>query len=144
MHQPLTGTDALIWGTVQGRMSPSHVRPSLDLITLRPRPKGESSSHSALEKMIAYIFQCGFARFTSSVSVHRVTGYRDMSVGRVTHWMTSIIASLIPIASIVILYVVHSVPARLGIIAAFNVLVSVCLSGLTNAKRSEIFAVTAA
>lgn len=58
--------------------------------------------------------------------------------------MTSILASVIPIASIAVLYYVQSMPARFAIIAAFNILVSVCLSGFTNAKRSEVFAVTAA
>jgi hypothetical protein len=35
-------------------------------------------------------------------------------------------------------------PGRLGIIAVFNVLVSICLMGLANAKRAEVFAITAA
>lgn len=34
--------------------------------------------------------------------------------------------------------------ARLVLIAAFNVLLSVCLIGFTNAKRSEVFAITVA
>jgi hypothetical protein len=51
---------------------------------------------------------------------------------------------LIPIASIVVLYQVQSMSARLGIIAAFNVLVAVCLMGFANAKRAEVFAISAA
>jgi len=73
-----------------------------------------------------------------------VVGIDDSSIYRVTSWLTSIIASLIPIASIVVLYSVGSMKARLGIIAAFNLLISTCLSTFTNAKRSEVFAVTAA
>ena len=75
---------------------------------------------------------------------HGVIGYEDTTVFKITYWITSIVASLIPILSIVILYKVKSMKARLGIIAGFNVLISMCLSGLTNAKRSEIFAITAA
>jgi hypothetical protein len=39
---------------------------------------------------------------------------------------------------------VHSMPARFATIAAFNVLLSVCLMGLAGAKRAEVFAITAA
>lgn len=34
--------------------------------------------------------------------------------------------------------------SRLGIIAAFNVLVSVCLIAFTDAKRDQVFAINAA
>jgi membrane protein YdbS with pleckstrin-like domain len=76
--------------------------------------------------------------------VHGVIGYEETTVFRVTYWITSIIASLIPIASIAVLYVVHSMSTRLAIIACFNVLISICLCGLTNAKRAEVFAVASA
>lgn len=76
--------------------------------------------------------------------IHGVIGYEDSTIYYITYWITSILASLIPIASIVLLYCVNSMRARLGIIAAFNVLVSICLMGLTNAKRVEVFAITAA
>jgi hypothetical protein len=76
--------------------------------------------------------------------VHGVVGYEETIIYRITYWITSILASLILILSIVVLYLVHSTPARLGTIAAFNILVSVCLMALTNAKRTEVFAITAA
>lgn len=90
------------------------------------------------------MFRCGCARFKTPSKVHGVVGYEELSILRMTYWLTSILASLLPIASIVILYCVRSMPARLGIIAGFNVFLSVCLIGLANAKRSEVFAVTAA
>ncbi|KAI0617669.1 hypothetical protein TUN199_10331 [Pyrenophora tritici-repentis] len=58
--------------------------------------------------------------------------------------MNSILASLIPIASIVVLCFVSSMPARLGTIAGFNVLVSICLMAFAGAKRAEVFAISAA
>jgi hypothetical protein len=76
--------------------------------------------------------------------IHGVIGYEATTIFKVTYWMTSIIASLIPILSIAVLYRVHSMPARLAIIAGFNILISVCLCGLTSAKRSEVFAVASA
>lgn len=76
--------------------------------------------------------------------MHGIIGYQDAKVLQITYWMTSVIASLIPIGSIIVLYKVHSMAARLGIIAGFNVLVSLCLSIFTDAKRAEVFAITAA
>jgi hypothetical protein len=48
------------------------------------------------------------------------------------------------IAPVVILYEISSMRARLGIMAGFTVVFSLCMAGLTNAKRSDIFAATAA
>jgi hypothetical protein len=80
--------------------------------------------------------------------LHGLLGHRwnwgKEEVYRITYWITSILASVIPISSIAVLYCVHSVPARLAIIALFNILVSVCLISLANAKRAEVFAITAA
>lgn len=76
--------------------------------------------------------------------IHGSIGYEDSTIYRITYWFTSILASLIPIASIAVLYQVQSMSARLGIIAAFNVSLSICLMGLANAKRAEVFAITAA
>lgn len=69
----------------------------------------------------------------------------DSSVAKVTLWVTSITAALLPIIPIVILVLsVQSKPARLGVIAAFNVLVSVCLTYFTDGTRKDVFSVTAA
>ncbi|KAF1967562.1 hypothetical protein BU23DRAFT_542456 [Bimuria novae-zelandiae CBS 107.79] len=135
----LSGADAEIWGCPSRRTNYSP-----DLITLCPRPKEDPFSNWAVEKTIVWLLRCGCARFMKPSPLHGVIGYEDTKVLKITYWMTSIVASLIPISSIVILYTVHSMPARLGIIAGFNVLISICLSGLTSAKRAEVFAVTAA
>ncbi|KAH7379487.1 hypothetical protein BKA66DRAFT_587563 [Pyrenochaeta sp. MPI-SDFR-AT-0127] len=135
----LLGDDATIWGSKHDRTSN---RP--DLVVLKPRAKKDAFSVWAAESTIFNLFKCGCSRFMKPSQIHGTVGYEDSTVYRVTYWFTSILASLIPIASIVVLYRVQSMPARLGIIAAFNVLVSICLMGLANAKRAEVFAVTAA
>ena len=135
----LTGDDAEVWGSMKYRKSHKP-----DLIALCPRAKKDPFSRWAAESTIMNLFRCGCARFMNPSRVHGVVGYEDSTIYRITYWITSILASLIPIASIVVLYYVHSMPARLAVIAAFNVLVSVCLMGLANAKRAEVFAVTAA
>ncbi|KAF2193865.1 hypothetical protein K469DRAFT_709321 [Zopfia rhizophila CBS 207.26] len=135
----LNGPDATIWGSATERK-----KYSPDLVTLCPRPKEDPFSGWVVEKAITNLFRCGCARFKKPSRVHGVIGYEDATILKITYWITSILASLIPIASIIILYCVHSMPARLGIIGGFNVLISICLSAFTNAKRSEVFAVTAA
>ncbi|EUC43052.1 hypothetical protein COCMIDRAFT_101848 [Bipolaris oryzae ATCC 44560] len=135
----LTGDDATIWGSAKYRDTQKP-----DLITLCPREKKDAFSAWAAESTIINLFRCGCTRFMKPSRVHGVVGYEDSTIYRVTYWITSIIASLIPIASIVVLYCVHSMPARLGIIAGFNVLVSICLMALTGARRADIFAITAA
>ncbi|KAH8702836.1 hypothetical protein GQ44DRAFT_732716 [Phaeosphaeriaceae sp. PMI808] len=135
----LTGDDARIWGSVLDRKSHAP-----DLIALRPRANEDTFSIWAAENTILNLFRCGCARFLKPSRKHGVVGYEDSTIYRMTYWFTSIVAGLIPIASIAVLYRVHSMPARLGIIAGFNVLVSICLMVFAKAKRAEVFAITAA
>jgi len=135
----LNGPDAEIWGSACNHKS---YKP--DLVTLCPRAKKDAFSAWAAESTITNLFRCGCARHMKPSRVHGVVGYEDSTIYRITYWITSILASLIPIASIAVLYRVQSMTARLGIIAGFNVLVSICLMGLANAKRAEMFAITAA
>jgi hypothetical protein len=53
-------------------------------------------------------------------------------------------ASLLPISSVVALYVVQSNNVRLGMIAGFSACFSLALAVMTSAKRIEVFAATAA
>ena len=71
-------------------------------------------------------------------------GFKDSTLLQVTFWITTVIASLLPIASISVLCCVHSMLARLAIIAIFNVVVSLCLIAFTTAKRLDVFAIAAA
>ena len=135
----MIGEDSLIWGSKALRNSHKP-----DLVALRPRVKKDAFSVWAAESTIFNIFKCGCYKFMKPSQVHGAIGYEDSSVYRVTYWFTSILASLIAIPSIVILYQVQSMPARLGIIPVLNVVVSVCLMGFANAKLAEVFAVTAA
>jgi hypothetical protein len=54
------------------------------------------------------------------------------------------LSSLLPVTSIVVLYVVQSMPKRLGLITIFTAAFSFALTVMTTAKRPEIFAATAA
>jgi hypothetical protein len=135
----LTGDDAGVWGSVEYRKSHQP-----DLVTLCPRTKMDPFSKWAADSTILNLFNCGCARFIKPSRVHGVVGYEDSTIYRVTYWITSVMASLLPIASIAVLYCVHSMPMRLVVIAVFNVLVTLCLVGFADARRAEVFAVTAA
>lgn len=58
--------------------------------------------------------------------------------------VASVLASALPVLSIVILYWVRSTKVRLGLIAVFNIVLSFVLAWFTSAKRAEVFAVSAA
>ncbi|KAH8722341.1 hypothetical protein GQ44DRAFT_741716 [Phaeosphaeriaceae sp. PMI808] len=136
---PLEGDDSTVWGTKRYR---TEHKP--DLIVLKPRAKKDAFSVWAAESTIFNLFKCGCSRFMKPSPIHGTVGYEDSTIYRITYWFTNILASLIPILSIVVLYQVQSMSARLGIIAAFNILVSICLMSFANAKRAEVFAISAA
>jgi hypothetical protein len=69
---------------------------------------------------------------------------KDDRVFKLTMWIISLIASMMPVISIVILIKMKALNSRLGVIAAFNALLSVCLLVFTDARRTDVFSVTAA
>jgi len=135
----LIGDDAAIWGSV---LNPKSYCP--DLVALRGRHNEDSFSKWVTEKVLLKLFLCGCAHWKKISRRYGAVGYHDSTLLRVTFWITSILASLLPIASIAILYFVKSMAARLGIIAAFNLILSLCLTAFTTAKRTDVFAVAAA
>jgi tetrahydromethanopterin S-methyltransferase subunit E len=135
----LLGRDATVWGSTKDRDS---YKP--DLVALNQRTERDAFSLWAAKKAVGRLFTHFFARFVKPSPVHGLLGIEATIVYRATYGITSMLASMIPIASIVVLYYVDSMPARLATIAAFNILISLCLMVLAGAKRAEIFAVTAA
>ncbi|KAB2573515.1 hypothetical protein DBV05_g7841 [Lasiodiplodia theobromae] len=137
---PLTGDDSDTWGTF-----PNSKPHADDLVALKPRRDEDGFSNWITNKGITKFFELGGARFGKPSAKHggRVS-FQDKALLRITYSITSILASLLPIASIAVLYVVHSMTIRLVLIAVFNVLVTLCLTAFTTAKRPEIFAVAAA
>ena len=135
----LIGDDASVWGSA---LNPKSHCP--DLVALRGRHSEDSFSKWVTEKVILKLFFCGCARWKKISRRYGAVGYHDSALLRVTFWIISILASLLPIASITVLYLVHSMAARLGIIAAFNLILSLCLTEFTTAKTTDVFAVAAA
>ncbi|KAI4666410.1 uncharacterized protein J4E79_002448 [Alternaria viburni] len=135
----LAGLDGTIWGSFK--------RPkdySRELVVLRGRKDMDTFSRKIGARAIDWITNLGGRRWKKvdvrfgTIAVHEAT------VFQFTFWVTSAIASILPVVSIIILVNTNSLNGRLAIIAAFNVLTSVCLTVFTDARRTDVFAVTAA
>ncbi|KAI9684072.1 MAG: hypothetical protein M1822_005900 [Bathelium mastoideum] len=135
----LFGEDATVWGSASD--STDH---SPDLIALVHRRSEDIFSKWFTEKAIVQFFRFGLHRVGKPKAIHGLPSLHDSTLFGVTYLITSIIASLLPMASISILYFVQSMRARLAIIAAFNIIVALSLTAFTTAKRSDVFAVVAA
>lgn len=70
--------------------------------------------------------------------------FLDRHVVRVVAVISAVVAAILLIGAIATLYFIQNQGARLGTIACFTVLFALSLGLLTNAKRAEIFAATAA
>jgi hypothetical protein len=133
----LKGEDATIWGHPK---APEIHAP--DLIGVCPREHVDTFTRVVSRKAI-FLFKYGLARIKKA-DLHLGNVYYDSTVLKVTKWITSILASLLPVASILVLSNLHSKKNKLCVLAAFNVVFTVCLTVCTNAKRAEVFAITAA
>ncbi|RMZ67693.1 phthalate transporter [Pyrenophora seminiperda CCB06] len=134
----LTGEDSRSWGIPE---EPDDHPP--DLVGVRQRTKEDGFSRFVSENAI-HLFKCGLGRLKRKDPHLGRRVYYDSTVLRVTSWMTCILASMLPIASILVLINLKALNTKLWVVAGFNVLISVCLKMFTDAKRAEIFAVTAA
>ncbi|KAI1411910.1 hypothetical protein F5Y13DRAFT_180515 [Hypoxylon sp. FL1857] len=70
--------------------------------------------------------------------------YSDEKIRAVVHTLGSLMSTVVPILSIVVLYFAESMPLRLGLVCIFSIIFSVAMSLITNAKRVEVFAAAAA
>lgn len=68
----------------------------------------------------------------------------ERSIGKCVAVLSSILSAIVLFGSIVSLYFVHIPYAILGMLGGWTVLFAVCVGWLTNTKRDQIFAATAA
>jgi len=73
-----------------------------------------------------------------------ISQYSEAHLTGVVHVLSTVLASLLPISSIVILYFVSNLLVRLGIVVTFTAIFSFSLALITQSKRIEIFAGTSA
>jgi hypothetical protein len=81
-------------------------------------------------------------RASQDTDLHAVH-YREEYMMMSTSILSTVLSSLLPIVSIIVPYLVESVPKRLGIVAIFTAAFSLTPTIITTAKRPEISAATA-
>jgi hypothetical protein len=136
----LLGEDRHVWGSSD---EPDVHAP--DLIVLKARAAEDQFSKLVMGKLVvwAHGFFRSRAKRLSDLESGQVV-YEDDTLLRVTMSVTTIVASLLPVVSIVVLYYVYDVGGRLALIALFTLAFSLCLRGFSNAKTGEVFAATTA
>lgn len=150
---PLLGLDRATWEPINEQ----------DLVQLHPRKSTDIFSRWVIETLVPLFHQligkhfkvwsdivsnteeltC-LQIFNADATTSEFASYSDRVLGRLIDVVGTMIASLFPILSIVLLYLVTKTSVRLGIIAAFTAAFSLCLSLVTQARKVEIFAATAA
>ena len=139
MQLCLCGPDSDIYGNVQ---QPNNHSP--ELVVLRPRRDTDSFSRMLGNNALDVLDKLNILRWRKPNPRLGVISFNDQKIFKLTFWLTSAIACAIPVASIAVLTTVNSLGARLGTIAGFNTLISLCLSFFTDARRTDVFSVTAA
>jgi hypothetical protein len=136
----LNGPDAEIWGSSHPIKTP----PAPDLVALQPRQMEDPFSQWVADRGMELFFRWRCHRWRKPSPDLGLVGYTDVKLLRITYFIISVLAPLLPISSIVILYYVKSMGARLAVIGGFNVAFSLALFVFTNSRRSEVFAAVAA
>jgi hypothetical protein len=132
------GLDKDTWGSVEN----PYLRAE-DLVSIVKPEARDLFSKWCLVKVMKVFFACSGHRFRKPDKVSDEVYYKQETILRITYCITTIFASLLLILDIVVLWLLHSMAARLAVIASFTMILSVCLVTMTTAPRSQIFAVIA-
>ncbi|KAH7134896.1 hypothetical protein B0J11DRAFT_517161 [Dendryphion nanum] len=132
----LKDKDSTIWGNSYDPDSQAS-----DLITTNPCVRVDAFI-TWIARRMPILFEYGLGRF---VRKDRYLGnvILGSSVMKMTFWITAVVAALLPIASILVLGWLESLAARFASMSVFNLLVSGCLILFTDARRLDLFAVSA-
>lgn len=133
----LLGADSETWGSLHFARPPAP-----DLVGLCPRKDVDALSRMISQSAVNLFRRC----YTCVKKVDRRQGNsrHDGTVLRAAEWFTSLMASLLPVISILVLANQKSEKTKLWTVAAFNVAITVCLMVCTNAPRAQVLAITAA
>jgi hypothetical protein len=120
-----------LWGASESLFDDPH-----DLIALRVPADQDRLSH---------FIQSNFSVFFQTSSPDGRTTYTsERSLSHFVALLSTILAAVLLFGAIISLYVVHNKQALLGMLSGWTVLFAACVGLLTNARRDQIFAATAA
>ena len=114
---------------------------SQDIISLTPEHNREAFSRFLINKLSWVLLP------TEARQEQQQTGFTVLSdnrVRRTTRVVAVVLASILPVLSIVILYYVHSTNIRIGLIIVFSTLFSAVVALVSDARNVEVMAATAA
>jgi hypothetical protein len=108
-----------------------------DLVAIRRSPD---------EDILTKILQdhWAFQKRGASDPLDRTTIYKNKHVVRTVATISMVIAAILLISAIISLHVVTNSNAKLGLVAMYTLLFALSVGTLTNARRAEVFAATAA
>ncbi|KAI0380112.1 hypothetical protein F5Y04DRAFT_282241 [Hypomontagnella monticulosa] len=134
---PIRGLDFKAW----------EQRPEDDLIAVKPRIPPDPLSKWITNYVFPLYHRLFGVRFKVADSNEVGDGlytYEESLLSSVISIITIVAASVLPLLSIVVLYVVETEPIRLGILIIFSSCFALALALMTSARKVEIFAATAA
>jgi ABC-type multidrug transport system fused ATPase/permease subunit len=134
----LIGADSETWGRLHQPIN-SHA----DLLTLNSTGCEDIFSRWFSRTFIFWFHHTFRHRPRNSGDLESgIMSYSSRTIERYTSFVTTIVASLLPISSTAVLFCVPSMKLRLGLIVFFTLIFAVCVSSFTSAKRGEIFVAT--
>lgn len=133
---PIIGPDHTIWKET----------PPQDLLSLQSPTNSDPFSRWAITSFIPTYHRLLGHHFRDPdpESQTEYIEYNSTKIARVASFISTIVAVVMLIAPVAVLWKISSIKARLGTMAGFTVVFSLLMAGLTSAKRSDIFAATAA
>lgn len=135
----LPGPEQMTWGSFD--------RPkeySGELVVLRGRKDIDPFSRNMGARAVDWIVKLGGKRWKRVDAHFGTVAIDEDTVYMFTCWITSAVASILLVGPICILVNTESLDAQLATVAASKFLTSVCLMYFTRARRTDVFAITAA
>lgn len=116
-----------------------------DLLAIHPESFDDSFTRLIHKRVISFYHKYIGLKFQAPTDIENgLYKYEPGGILRAADIVGTLISSSLPILAVVVLCCVKSLLTRLGLVGLFTVLFSLALITITEAKRVEIFAATAA
>lgn len=134
----ITGDDSQAWLSDDG----GHAN---DLIVIGQDLARDPFSRWVAQRVIVWLHPLlESLKISPPVSAFGKTIYPNKKLLRLTYVVTSVLASMLPISSILVVYSMKSMRDRLAAISAFIFIFATAVAAFTGASRNEVFGLTAA
>lgn len=133
-----------LYGRDQDAWSPEN---DYDLLALQRRGSSDPFSNWLTNSFIPFFHNLLGKRFKQPLPEDpesEICHYSETRLSAVVGVFGTVLSSILPITSIVVLYFVTNMLVRLGLTVAFTAMFSCCLALVSRAKRVEIFAASSA